>query len=444
MQGIAVNNKSDADYLALDELIPQAHLLRKINQYIDFSFVNELTEYCYSPNNGRPSIPPELYFKIMLIGYLYGIRSTRRLIQDIHYNISYRWFCGLTLKSSIPNHASLSRIKKRYSVDVFETFFHAILNQCREKGLLNSHGVMTDSTLFQANASLNSMQPLTESINEHIPKIESDISAPPKQNISNKTHQSKTDLDATLAFKAGTTRTLKYKARVCCDSLSRVIVAIKITTGAVHDSQPYLELINYLKTKLQLSIDEVIADRAYGVGQIIAVLEKEGIKNFIPLFSTRSGSSSKTILPDFQYDTEKNVYICPAQKELKPGKIYPEDYVIYFSSTKNCRDCPLKNDCKATQKKGKEIRTITRHIHFDLFQKVLKEMETDIFKKKLAERLWKIEGVMNELKNYHGMFKAKYRGLNNVQIQAYMTAIAINIKRIVFLFFLYWLYFDRK
>jgi hypothetical protein len=299
---------------------------------------------------------------------------------------------------------------------------------------------MTDSTLFQANASLNSMQPLAEQDNENTPKHEPGISASPKQNISNKTHQSKTDPDATLAFKAGTTRTLKYKAHVCCDSLSRVILAIKITTGAVHDSQPYLELINHLKTKLQLTINEVIADRAYGVGQIIAALEKEGIKNFIPLFSTRSGSSSTTSLPGFQYDPKNDVYICPAQKELKPGKVYPEDYAIYFSSTKNCRDCPLKNNCQATQKKGKEIRTITRHIHFDLFQKVLIEMETDTFKKKLAERLWKIEGVMNELKNYHGLFKATYRGLNNVQIQAYMAAIVINIKRLVFLFILYSIY----
>lgn len=97
---------------------------------------------------------------------------------------------------------------------------------------------------------------------------------------------------------------------------------------------------------------------------------------------------------------------------------------------------PFKATCQA-KKKGKEIRTIVRHVHFEQFQKVLKEMETDIFKKKLTERLWKIEGVMNELKNYHCITKAKYRGLENVQIQAYMAAIAINIKRLVFLFFIY-------
>lgn len=340
MQGIAVDKKSDADYLALEKLIPENHFLRTISNTIDFSFVNELTKSCYCPNNGRPSIPPELYFKMILIGYLHGIRSTRRLVDDIRYNISYRWFCGLTLKDSIPDHASLSRIKKRFSVRMFEDFFQEILSQCQKSGLLNGHVVMTDSTLFQANASLNSMKPLANNKNETTEVRQPGISVP-KINISNKTHQSTTDPDATLAFKSGTTRTLKYKAHLCCDSSSRLIVAIKITTGAVHDSKPYLELIHYLKTRSGLMIHEAIADRAYGVGQIIAALEKEGIKNFIPLFSTRSGTAYSTPA-DFYYNAEKNVYICPAQKELKPGKIYPEDYVIYFSSTKNCRDCPLK------------------------------------------------------------------------------------------------------
>lgn len=195
-------------------------------------------------------------------------------------------------------------------------------------------------------------------------------------------------------------------------------------------------MINYLKTKLQLTINEVIADRAYGVGQIIANLKNAGITNYIPLFSTRSGTANSTPA-DFHYDAEKNVYICPAKKELKPGKIYPEDYVTYFSSTKNCRDCPLKLSCQATQKKGKEIRTINRSVHFDLFQEVLKDMETELFKQKLSERLWKIEGIMNELKNYHGLCKANYRGIDNVQIQAYMAAIAINIKRLMFWLLLY-------
>lgn len=233
------------------------------------------------------------------------------------------------------------------------------------------------------------------------------------------------------AFKSGTTRSLKYKAHICCDSLSRVIVAIKITTGAVHDSQPYIGLLDHVKTNLGLPIQEAIADRGHGSGHIISSLQAVGIKPFIPLFSNRSGGATNSVIQGFKYNKEQNTYICPANFALKPGKVTPQDYVLYHSSVTNCRNCPITENCLAPKKKNKDIRVITRHIHFDLFHEMKIEMETDMFKQKLTERLWKIEGIMNELKNYHCLSKARYRGLDNVQIQAYMAAIAINIKRLV-------------
>lgn len=431
MQGKISDKTTDPDYLVIDKLIPANHFLRKVEQCVDFSFVNELTKKYYCSDNGRPSIPPEIYFRMMLIHALFSIKSVRKLIQEIHYNISYRWFCRLTLKDKLPNHASLSRIKKRYSSKVFEAFFGAILEQCKQAGLLKSETTMVDSTLFQANASLNSMQPIDKEIQDNF-KLGSRGILPAQRKLSNKTHQSKTDPDATLVFKSGTTRSLKYKAHVCCDSLSRVIIAIKITTGAVHDSQPFIELIDYIKNQFNLIIQEAIADRGYGSGEIISSLQQSGIQSFIPLFSTRSGQSASSVIPGFQYDQEKKTYVCPANFELTTGAITPQNYVLHHSRVKNCRSCSISADCLAPKKKNSDIRVITRHIHFDLFHQVKMEMAIEIFKHKLTERLWKIEGIMNELKNYHGLSKAQYRGIDNVQIQAYMAAIAINIKRIVY------------
>jgi transposase len=432
MQGCISDQSADADYMELEKLIPSDNLLRQINNAVDFRFVNELTEHCYSPNNGRASIPPELYFRMLLISYLFDIKSTRKLVQEVQFNIAYRWFCGLTLKDKLPHQASLSRVKQRLGVNIFEKFFIEILNQCKEAGILDGTSVMTDSSLFQANASLNSMVPLDEEIKEECNHLERGLTPPAQRKISNKTHISVTDPDATLAYKAGTIRSLKYKAHVCSDSKSRLILAIKITTGAVHDSQPYLELLNYINKNINITIKEVIADRAYGSGNIIATVNAQSIQTYIPLFSGNSGSSKHSVAPGFTYHKEKNVYICPEQHELKPGKASPRDYVIYYSSTKACQNCPLKTNCAAPKKKRRDIRTIGRHLHFDLFNQVKKEMETKLFKSKLNERLWKLEGIMNELKNIHGLSKAKYRGISNVQIQAYMTAIAINIKRLIF------------
>jgi len=168
MQGRILDKTQHTDYLLLDKLIPKKHFLRKVNDRIDFSFINQITDSYYCPNNGRPSIAPELYFRMMLIGYIFSIKSTRQLVQDIHFNICYRWFCGLTLTDPIPHHASLSRIKKRYKVEVFEKFFQSIVQQCHQAGLIQSQSVMTDSTLIQANASLNSMKPTNNEIPKNI------------------------------------------------------------------------------------------------------------------------------------------------------------------------------------------------------------------------------------------------------------------------------------
>lgn len=342
-------NQLNADYLALDKLLAPNHFLRKIKKCVDFSFVKNLTESYYCPNNGRPSIPPELYFKIILIGYLNGINSSRRLVQEIKYNISYRWFCGLTLTDAIPNHASLSRIKKRYTVTLFEEFFIAILKQCQKAGLLDSYGVMTDSTLFQANASLNSMRPVIENAPMNLRPTKDGI-VEKQWNISNKTHSSISDPDATLAYKLGSQNGLKYKAHVCSDTKSRVIAAIKVTTGAVHDSQPYLELIDDLKDKLGLPIDEVIADRAYGSEEILASLKAAGIQTFIPLFTTRSGVNKYSQFQDLNFDNE-NTYICSANIAFKIGQVNSQGFITYRTSIKDCRNCSLKDSCSTAGKR---------------------------------------------------------------------------------------------
>ncbi|CEG59182.1 IS1182 family transposase [Legionella fallonii] len=444
MLGQPKDMSKDADYLLIDKLIPANHLLRKINHWFNLSIVNQLTEMYYCPNNGRPSIPPELYFRIMLLGALFGIHSTRRLIQEIQYNIAYRWFCGLSLTSSIPHHASLSRIKKRYPSEVFEQLFIAILEQCVSAGFLNKKDIttMTDSLLFNANASLNSMQRIDETERKTEMLTYKRLE---KRKLLNKTHRSITDPDATLAFKQGTSRTLKYKAHVTIEKESRLIIAIKITTGATHDSQPYLEQLNYIENHLGFNIKETVADRAYGVGHIISTLHTSGIATTIPLFSTRSGTSGQ--IPGFYYDTGKDCYIGPANCELKRAKALCNDTATYHSKVNDCYNCSFSKECQAAKKNNGKFRVITRHIHSELFQQVITAMSTQPFKQTLSERLWKVEGIMNELKHYHGLGKARYRGLVNVQIQSYLAAIAINIKRFVFflcLFFFSKLMVKRK
>ncbi|KTD33017.1 transposase [Legionella nautarum] len=429
MQGTLYPKENNVNYFSLEALIPEEHFLKKVNKVVDLTFITRITEGLYCPNNGRRSIAPELYFRMILLSYLYSIKFTRKLIDEIRYNIVYRWFCGLTIHDKIPHHASLSRIKQRFKKAVFENIFLNIVYQCQQAGLIEGRCVMTDSTFIQANASLDSMKPIDESIPQKSRPSSSCKNT--KWQLSNKTHRSVTDPDATLAFKAGMARDLKYKAHVCCDSKRRVITAIHITTGATHDSQPFKELIKELNTRFSNSIKEVVADRAYGSGAILAFLKDYEINSFIPLFTTRSGNNCSEF-EGITFDHTRKTYVCSNNVFFHASKVNSDEIITYRTRVKDCRYCPLSDACQAPIVKGRGIRVISRHIHDDIFKQVKRQMETEIFKQKLRERLWKIEGVMNELKNHNGLLRAKYRGIENIQIQAYMASIAINIKRLVF------------
>ncbi|HHF7374205.1 TPA: transposase [Legionella bozemanae] len=200
-------------------------------------------------------------------------------------------------------------------------------------------------------------------------------------------------------------------------------MAIKITTGAIHDSVPSLEQLNYVKQNALSSLNETIADRAYGSGEIISFLRAQALTTYTPLLSSRSGSSENSIIDGFQYDSIQNQYVCPQNAILKPCKSQG-DTTIYISSTKDCKQCSFSPDYLAKIKNKGPARYVTRNKYAELYNQMKNEMEQQYFKEKLYERMWKLEGIMNELKNYHDLKRAQYRGLENTQIQAYFAAMA--------------------
>ncbi|WP_052046373.1 transposase [Candidatus Paracaedibacter symbiosus] len=199
MQGIHYYQPQLFSYVSTESLIPKSHLLKRIDRLIDCSFIRELTSFTYCPNNGRPSIDPQVYFRMILVGYLYGISSDRRLCEEIHFNLAYRWFCCLTLNDRVPHHSSLTRIRDRYGENIFQKFFNHIVKVCQKMGLVKGECLMTDSTLIKAKASLDSLANITP----HPEKINSlkgnGINPPTPRKLSNSTHQSVTDSHASLA-----------------------------------------------------------------------------------------------------------------------------------------------------------------------------------------------------------------------------------------------------
>ncbi|ACE06506.1 hypothetical protein Aasi_1172 [Candidatus Amoebophilus asiaticus 5a2] len=423
------------------------HLLSKVNKYIDLSFTHQLVIASYNSKHGRPSIDPEIFFRMLMISYFYNINSDRRVCQEIRYNVAYRWFCKLGLEDKVPDHSYLSRTRNRFGEKVFEALFTTILNLCRKHGLLESNSVMTDSTLIKANASLNSLTPI-EAKAAAYEKVArkaaiNKLGPPASRSISNSTHISKTDKDASLAQKEGSPRELKYKVHNSIDALSRVIIDTKVTTGKTHDSQVYIERLNHIRGKYALTIKEAIADRAYGSRAIIETLQKEGIVTYIPLFSTKSGRSvQEAYQAGFVYQKQKDRFVCPEGQYLNPYGYMANESKYYRSKSSICAMCKQKDACIASAKKSRPFtKYLIRSIHQELFDKTLEAMQEPTFIGKLKERMWKIEGIFAEAKQLHGLGKARYRSLERVQIQAYMIAVVQNIKRIIKQLFYVFLHF---
>jgi transposase len=159
MQGVHAFEPKTKANIDLESFVAEDHFHRRINRVLDLSFIRELTTDRYSDGQGRPSIDPEVFFRMQLVAYFYGIAKDRRLCEEVRYNLAYRWFCRLSLDDDVPDHSSLTRIRDRLGEEVFRAVFCRIVAQCQQKGLVKDPSrVMTDATLIAADASLNSLK----------------------------------------------------------------------------------------------------------------------------------------------------------------------------------------------------------------------------------------------------------------------------------------------
>lgn len=174
------------EMVIMDDLVPKDHLLRKINKTIDFSFIRECTKGLYCENNGRPAIDPEVLFKILFLGYLYGIRSERQIIREIQVNVAYRWFLGFSLTDKIPNACTISQNRRRRfsGTTVSQDIFDNIVIQAINAGLVDGKTLYTDSTHLKANANKNKFteEMLEKSTKSYMNELENSIDEDRKVN----------------------------------------------------------------------------------------------------------------------------------------------------------------------------------------------------------------------------------------------------------------------
>jgi len=427
-------------YKTLAQLVPKDHLLRKIKKVIDLTFVRDSVRELYCKNKGRPSIDPVVAVKIWLIGYLYGISSERRLMADIQVNLAYRWFIGYNLEEEIPDHSSLTRIRDRFGLEKFQGIFDEVIRQCREKGLITGDHLNVDATLVRADASIDSMRPIeefTRDVFEKNPLKEKKSDEPkkkpykPGRRISNKTHRSTSDPDATLMKKHDQTGThLSYHCHMAVESESRFITGVLTTTGTVTEGLCLTEIIREQKEKYGFKVEDVAADKGYSSTENYADLDQMGVKAYIPVGRKYDPARRRGYGPEkFKYDPEKHELTCLRGKKLHALPTQRRKYSIDFiSSTRDCKACRLRKKCGITKLGHKKIQiNILKHLK----DEADKRCWTEYGRKRSVDRKTTVETVFGQGKTQHLLGRARVRGIEKVGIQFLMSAIAMNIKRMV-------------
>ena len=433
--------------LSLDRLVPEDHLLRQIDRAVDFAFIRPLCRPFYS-HTGRPSVDPVVLFKMLLIGYLYGITSERRLARELSLNLAYRWFLGYDFDQPTPDHSVLSKARARFSPAVFEDFFRRSIDLCRDAGLLEEGPVYVDSTLIQAAAAVDSLARRDDlvqpplSIPEYVyrlytendPATEDDEPPPPSgrgaaRKPPNQEFRSKTDPEATLVNRPEFGRHLAYKAHLAvAGRRGQVITAAVATTGIEADEHLLAEVLWQHHRLSRLKSREVVADAKYGTSFNFLYLGRLGIRAVIPL--TRFGNMRKDVWgrEHFQWLADEDAYLCPAGQKLRRyAQERGTQRVRYQAPGGSCVACLFREQCTPS---GRE-RTIHRSWGQEHVERTEELLASPLGKQRLIERKISIEGAFGLAKELHGLRRTRFKGRRRVQIQLWLTAAAMNIKRAV-------------
>ncbi len=445
---------------SLESLVPDTHLLRRIAAAVDFSFIRPLCRDYYS-NTGQPSIDPVVLFKMLLVGYLYGITSERRLAQEVELHLAYRWFVGYDLDEAVPDHSVLSKARARLGPEVFEEFFRRSISLCQAAGLLSDGPVYVDSTLIQAAAAVESLvhrdddPPPPLSVGEYLERLNKESEAPgvppsaasestsspeaspaesppeqpPRIRRPNQELQSRTDPEATLVNRPAFGRHLAYKAHVAvAGTRGQVITAIVASTGADADEHYLADVLWQHRRLSHLTVSEVVADAKYGTAFNYEHLEHAGITAFIP--STRFGHPHTGIwgYERFQWLADEDVYVCPAGERLRrAGRMEATHRIRYQAPRGVCEGCPFRAQCAPSGRSRSLHRQLVQH----LIEAATERTASPLGKRRLRERQVRVEGTFGLAKELHGLRRTRFKGIARVQLQLWMTAAAMNIKRAV-------------
>ena len=429
-------------FVTLDELMPETHFLRELDRLVSFDFIYDKVSDLYS-STGRPSVDPVVLIKMLLIGYLYGIDSERRLEQEITVNIAYRWFLGIDLDERVPDHSTISQLRRRKfdGTSVFRDVFDEIVRKCIETGLVSGKLLMTDSTHIRANANheMREIIEVPDTPTEYMQKLDREayelgLIKEPIEYDTSKTKsvtKSSTDPECGMMKRPGKPVGFHYLDHQTCDAENGIITDVYVTAGNEHDSTPHTQRLEYQIDKFEMKTEAICADASYDSGEVHNAMLNRNIKTFIPE-RTRSGTPNYEPAFDpkvFTYDEERDIYVCPAGKVLRYSGYRKKDRRKRYTAKKaDCLSCPYREQCNGHTKNP---RMIDRTLHEKA--RSIQRQNIDTPEYRAAMRLRKIwcEGNFSHQKANHNLTRTRKRGIERVTEQCLLSACALNLKRLV-------------
>lgn len=412
---------------SLRDLIPDDHVLVRVDRVLDLSWLAAEVADLYSDGFGRPGIDPEVAVRLMLAGFLQGIVHDRRLMRDASVNLAIRWFAGFGMSEALPDHSSLTRIRQRWGSDRFRLIFARVVRDCQSAGIVSGDVVHMDATLIRADVGLGSLAA------RHMEAVDL-ANLDEDDRLSRSTGKFKklciTDPDATMATSSAGRQLLpSYKQHTSVDDRAGVIVDIEVVTGEESDFARMSERLDALEVTLGRRPGTVTADRAYGIGRVYVALSRREIEAVIPPRPvTRPGSAKGFPVERFRYDARHDLVRCPRRKVLTPRSTTKTGR-WFRADADACRACPLRARCIPDA--GASRRVHISDTNVAVLRARRKRLAWGEEEKRLYSRhRWLVEGAHGLAKTLHGMNRAARRGLENMKIQALLTATAINLKRL--------------
>lgn len=468
--------QQEIESVLIEELVPEDHLVRKIAAILDTDFIRRETARLYS-DRGRPAIDPVILFKMLLISYLFGIRSERRVVQEIEVNVAYRWFLGLKLLDPVPHPSTISQNRRRRfnKADVEWKLFVHVVKQAVESGFIDGKMLFTDSTHVKANASKHSIlskkakdvpsEVLERSVERHFAAMEreqelltddteDDLAtaiqadreaagkkqfdlAPPEAEESEseanpqvtKLPVSVTDPEAGYMVREGKPEGFHYLEHRTVEGRHGFVVHLLLTSAKLTDPVAYLTCLKAVKELYGFAVKGVGLDAGYYTNAICHELNEQGIFAAVAARGTRP---AKGMMPKwrYRYVWYWDAYLCPENHVLRYGTTNRDGYREYKSNPNVCQTCPSLGTCTKAKNHQKVIQ---RHVWQDDKDLVSLNNKTEFGQYLLQRRRETVERSFADGKELHSLRYARFRGRDKVERQSLLSATAQNLKKLALL-----------